>query len=135
MKVTQLFEETLKKFQQIFRFAIGPHTIHVQAQRDPDKQWFSTPYKLSDAELETIFYDWPATWREPISLEEVSTGPPADAPVDPVPKPRQQRNHDSNEKSAWTPTDSKAKQAFKESRTKKQHDQGAASSATPAIEA
>ena len=59
----------------------------MQARCELEKQWFPTPYKLSDAELETFVDDWPATWREPFSLEEASTGPPIDAPVDLVPEP------------------------------------------------
>ena len=107
------------KFQRIAWFAIGPHTIYVQVQRDPEKQWFPTPYKLYDAKLETIVDDYPAAWREPVILDEVSKGPPADAPVDPVPEPNQQSIHDSNTESSRTPTDLEEERAFEESRTKK----------------
>ena len=63
---------------------IGPHSIHVQERHDPERQWFPTPYKLSDEELEVIIDDWPTPWRDPISLEEVSMSPLLDALVDPV---------------------------------------------------
>ena len=67
-----------------------------------------TPYKLYDAELETIVDYWPMAWRETVSLDEVSMGPPVNALVDPVPKPDQQSHHDSDKESSWTPTDSEA---------------------------
>ena len=68
------------KYQRIAQFSIGLHTIHVQAWHDPENRWLSTPYKLSDEELEAIVDDWTVTWREPVSLEEVLMGPPVDAP-------------------------------------------------------
>ena len=69
----------------------------MQVQRDPNKQWFSIPYKLFDAELKTIVNDWCAAWREPFNLEEVSTSPRVDAPVDLVPEPNQQSHRDLDE--------------------------------------
>ena len=56
----------------------------MQTQSDPKKQWLSIPYKLSDAELETIVDDWPVAWREPVSLDEVLMGPPANESIDPI---------------------------------------------------
>ena len=54
-KVPRLSEEAATKYQRIARFAIGTHAIHVEVRRDPNKQWLSMPYKLSDAEsLEEI---------------------------------------------------------------------------------
>ena len=43
-------------------------------------------YKMSDTELEAMINDCPVEWHELVSLEEISTGPPTDAPVDPVQK-------------------------------------------------
>ena len=63
-------------------------------------------------DLETIVDDWLATWREPVSLEEVSTGPSVDALVDLVHDSNQQSHHDFDEDSLGTPTDSEAKQEF-----------------------
>ena len=37
-------------------------------------------YKITDAELEVIVQDWPVDWREPVSTEDISLGPPVDAP-------------------------------------------------------
>ena len=105
LEVPLLFEEAAAKYQPIAQFFIGPHAIHMQAQRDPDNKWFSTHYKLYDAELETIVNDWPTAWRELVSLEEVSTGPLVDAPVDPMHKDDQQSHHESNTESMETPID------------------------------
>ena len=65
-----------------------------------------------------IVNDWPVAWREPVSLEEVTTGPPADALVDPMHKDDQNSHHDFDVELTQTPSDSKAEHAFKESRTK-----------------
>ena len=46
--------------------------------------------------LEAIINDWPAEWREPISVAEVSMGPPANAHDDPMRKYDQQYNKESS---------------------------------------
>ena len=85
MKILCLSNKAVVKYQCIIHFTIGPHSIHVQVRRDQDKQWFPTLYKLSDAELEAIVVYWPIEWREPVSIQDVWTGPPVNAPVDHVP--------------------------------------------------
>ena len=37
-------------------------------------------YKITDVELEVIVQYCPVDWREPVSVEEISLGPPVDAP-------------------------------------------------------
>ena len=49
-------------------------------------------------ELDTTVQDWPTDWRELISVEEVSIGPPADAPEEPMCK--EQSHHDSDGESS-----------------------------------
>ena len=41
-------------------------------------------YKVTDEELDAAVQDWPKEWCKPLSVEEVSTGAPTDAPKDPV---------------------------------------------------
>ena len=88
MKIPHLSEEAIVKYQWIVQFAMGPHEIHVQARREPDKQWLSTYYSLNYVQMDSILDDWHAEWQEPVSEDEVSdivTVPPADAPVDTLP--------------------------------------------------
>ena len=40
-------------------------------------------YKETDEDLYAVVRDWPTEWREPVSAEEVLTGPPIDAPENP----------------------------------------------------
>ena len=96
---------------------IGPHAIHVQARLDPDKQRLPMTYKVYDADLETIMADWPPEWCEPINIQEVLTGPLADAPVDPLPDSSSDRDFDGA--LMWTPTHSDVEWKFELSRTKK----------------
>ena len=49
--------------------------------------------------------DWPQEWRKPVSIEEVSTGLPIDAPVDPFPDLLSDHDYDGALKRK--PTDSK----------------------------
>ena len=86
MKVPWLSEEATMKYQSFARFAIIPHTIHVQARRDLEKKWLPMPYKLLDVELDVIFNYFPTEWREPVTMEEVSMRPPMDPPIDPMHK-------------------------------------------------
>ena len=64
VKVPQLLEEAATKYHRIACFAIGLHTIHVQAWNDPDKQWLSMPYNLLDEELNMMVNDWFSAWWE-----------------------------------------------------------------------
>ena len=75
VKVPRLSEEATEKYQSIAQFTIGPHAIHLQVRHDPDKKWLSMCYKVSDTDLETMLNDWPVEWCEPVSTEELSTGP------------------------------------------------------------
>ena len=74
IKFPRLTNEAIAKYHRIAQFTIGPHTTHVQARRDLDRSWLPMYYKVID--------DWPATWWESISTNEVSTRPPLDAPDD-----------------------------------------------------
>ena len=105
VKVPRLKEEASTNFQWIVHFAIGPHAIHVQARQDPSKQWFPMRYKVTDAKMQAMINDWPTKWREPISVTEISIGPPVDAPVETVHKDDQKSDEES---STETPTDPKA---------------------------
>ena len=135
MKVPQLFEEAVVKYQRIVWLAVGPHAIHVQARGDLNRKWLPTPYKLSDAELKAMVNDWPIEWREPVSLEEVSMGCPANAPVDPMHKDDQQSDQDSDQELMETPTDPEAKRMLNKLRTKRCMEQGASSSTAQGMEA
>ena len=46
-------------------------------------------YKVKDEEFEAAIDDCPVAWWELVSAIEVSTGPPVDAPDDPVRGPDQ----------------------------------------------
>ena len=59
-KVLRLSKEAAVKYQRIAWFTIGPNSIHVQERSDPDRKWFSMPYKLFDVELEAMVNDWTA---------------------------------------------------------------------------
>ena len=41
-------------------------------------------YKFTNYEVEFIVQDWHAKWRELVCAEEISTGPPVDALVEPI---------------------------------------------------
>ena len=56
------------------------------------------PYKLTDDEVEAIVHDWPTSWREPVSAEEVSMEPPTDTPEYPVQEGH--NTHDSDGESS-----------------------------------
>ena len=45
---------------------------------------------MTDAELEVMINDWPAGWKESVSVTEILIGPPTDAPIDTVCKDGQQ---------------------------------------------
>ena len=49
----------VSKYQQnILQFAIRPHSIYIQARRDPDQQWLPLPYKVTTEELDAIVQEW-----------------------------------------------------------------------------
>ena len=120
----------------IARFSIGPHTIQVQDRCDPKKQWFPMSYKVMDEEVDAVIDDWTTAWREPISANEVSIGPPDDAPVDPVRRTDQQRQHDSDgESSTNTPTNPEAQHILKDIRTRRIMEQDASTRTRSMMEA
>ena len=80
IKVPHLPNTATSKYQRIIRFAVNPHSIYIQAHRDPDKQWLPMAYKITDAELEVIVQYWLVDWHEPVSAKDISLGPRLDAP-------------------------------------------------------
>ena len=84
VKVPPLSNEAISEYQRIARFSIGPHTIDVQAHRDPDRQWLLMSYKVTDEELEATTDEYPTAWHKMVSTSEVSVGLPKYAPNDPV---------------------------------------------------
>ena len=80
IKLPCLPNTATSKYQRIIRFAVNPHSIYIQARRDPDKQWLTMAYKITDAELEVIIQDWLVDWHEPVSAKDISLGPRVDAP-------------------------------------------------------
>ena len=75
----------MDKYQWILRFAIGPHSIHIQARQDPNRQWLPFPYKFTTEEMDAIMQDWPGDWCVPMSQEELAKELPLDVPEEPVP--------------------------------------------------
>ena len=73
-------------------------------------------YKITDVELEAIVQDWPADWREPMSAEEISTGPPANAYDELVQEGKYL--HDSDGESS-TESDPESQRMLEELRTKR----------------
>ena len=73
LKVPRMTEEVMRKYQRLAHFAIGRHTVYIQARWDPAKRWTPMRYKVTNAELEAFFNSWPIEWREPVSIVEVST--------------------------------------------------------------
>ena len=55
-------------------------------------------YKLTYEELDTVVRDWFVDYHKPVSVEEVSTGPPTDAPKELVCK--EQSHHDFDRESS-----------------------------------
>ena len=80
IKVPHLPNTATSKYQRIIRFAVNPHSIYIQAHRDPDKQWLPMAYKITDAELEVIVQDWPVDWCKLVSAEEMFIRTLVDAP-------------------------------------------------------
>ena len=74
------------------------------------------PYKIADAKLEAFVQDWPADWHEPVSAEELSTGPPIDALDEPVQEGKDL--HDSDGESS-TDSDLEAQHMSEEMHTKR----------------
>ena len=73
-------------------------------------------YKITYAELEAIAQDWPADWHEPMSIEEISIGPPTDSLDEPVQEGKYL--HDSNGVSS-TDSDLEARHMLEEMHTKR----------------
>ena len=36
------------KYQRLIQFTIEPHSIYIQARRDPNKQWLPLAYKVTN---------------------------------------------------------------------------------------
>ena len=62
VKVLILTEEVMTKYQRISCFSIRTHTVYVQAQGDPSKQWTPLRYKVIDVELEAVINSFPIEW-------------------------------------------------------------------------
>ena len=65
--VPRLPNYAVAKYQWLIQFAIGPHSIYIQAWRDPEKQWIPMDYKVTDEELDAIVQEWPTKWCNPVS--------------------------------------------------------------------
>ena len=115
IKVPHLSHYTVAKYQWLIQFAIGPHSIYIQVWRDPDKQWIPLAYKVTNEKLDAIVKEWPAKWCNPMSQEELSKEPPADAPDEPVHK--KLSVHESNNELSMNP-DPKAQHMREETQTK-----------------
>ena len=48
VKVPRLSNYAVAKYQRLIWFVVGPHSIYIQARRDPDKQWLPLAYKFID---------------------------------------------------------------------------------------
>ena len=48
----------MTKYQRIAHFAIGRHTVYIQAWRDPTKRWTPMRYKVTDDDLEVMVNSW-----------------------------------------------------------------------------
>ena len=72
-------------------------------------------YKITDAELEAVVQDCRVDSREPMSVKEISIGPPADAPDEPVQEGKYL--HDSDGESS-TESDPQSRCMLEELRTK-----------------
>ena len=80
VKITQLSDTTAVKYQWIMWVTIRPHTIQIQAHRDPEKKWFPMAYKVTYEELEAVVQDWPIEWCDPVNAYVVLEDPPTDSP-------------------------------------------------------
>ena len=91
----------MAKYQRILRFAIGPHSIHIQAKQDPDRHWLPFPYKVTMEDLDTIVQDYLGDWRIMVIQEELAKELPLDVPEEPA--PQELSTHDSNNESSTNP--------------------------------
>ena len=86
---------------------------------------------MTAVELDAMINDWPAEWRELVSVTEILIGPPTNAPVEPVRKDDQQSDEES---STETPTDLEVQSILKKLRMKRYMDQAMNSSTRSAME-
>ena len=105
----------MAKYQRILWFAIGSHSIHIQARRDPDRQWLPLPYKVTTEYLDTIMQDWPGDWHVPMSQEEIDKELPPKVPKDHI--PQELSTHDYDNESSTEP-EYAAKRMLEETHTK-----------------
>ena len=84
IKVPRLLNYATAKYQRLIQFTIRPHSIYIQAQWDPNKQWLPLAYKFIDEELDDLINECLVEWCNPVSQEELSKEPPPDAPDKPV---------------------------------------------------
>ena len=96
IKFPRMIEEFVTKYRQITHFAIGPYTVFIHVWRDPSKKWVPMRYKASDTKLEVDINGFPMEWQEMISIAEVSTEKPMNAPQDPMRKDGPQLDDDSS---------------------------------------
>ena len=51
---------------------MGMHGIHIQAQRDPEKQLVTTQYKITNDKFYSIIEYWPVEWQFAVNDEDLS---------------------------------------------------------------
>ena len=71
---------TVAKYQRIIRFAVGSHSIHIQARWDPNKQWLPLPYNITTDDLDAIVQEWLGDWRVSMSQEGLDKEIPLESP-------------------------------------------------------
>ena len=115
IKVSRLSHYITSKYQRLIQLTIGPHSIYIQARWDPDKKWLPLAYKVTNEELDALVQERLVEWRNPMSQEELSKEPLADAPDKPVQKELSVHNY-NNESS--TDPNAEAQCKWEETRTK-----------------
>ena len=93
----------MEKYQRILQFSIGPHSIHIQARRDPNRQWIPFPYKVTIEEFDAIVQYWAGGWRILVSQEELDKELPLEVPEDPA--PLELTTHEFDNESSTDPED------------------------------
>ena len=97
---------------------MGMHGIHIQAQRDPKKQWVTTEYKITNEEFYSVIEYWPVEWQFAANDEDLSDlgdGPPTDFPKETeVPNKSKEEENSQDESSSTNPIESKLEKQHEE---------------------
>jgi hypothetical protein len=67
-----ILPQVVEAYKGIACFKDGRHHMYIQAKKDPEQQWLSCRYKLTEVDVGQIIEDWEDEWKTPVPEAEQS---------------------------------------------------------------